>query len=497
MKTLITLFVLLSFNLNAQQNVFALSTPFDMVYVDFEVQNANIYAVTIQESTLGDGIRGPIICKLPIDGSPGQLKKLIVPDSLSSGLYSAIRKCNLSNDFVAVFYSSENCETYIVKFDQALNVIWCKVLTFPPSSFMQEWFMSANLLTISAQDEIYISLTPLAGSIITKLDNNGNLVFSKKISNTDNTLGINSGNTFNLTSDGGYLLTMTYDSKPNIVKLNASFQVEWSKHFTFNNYSSPQSSVELSNGNFAIILQETGETKIAEINAQGQLLSLKQGVNFTYPYVLNALSNGNYQLFDHDGNYFKSNAAGGTCLRATFDHESYGLPIFRNGNRYVYNRTPLYSFYFIANDQASSCYDLNVDSVSLSNVSFDPNEISDAQLNIENFGSISNFTTNWVVDNTIHVTESCGFLQNEELENLIVSIYPNPISRGSSISLKLGSANVDEVRIFNTAGQLLKTISCLNKTDLNFTLAFSSGMYYLKAFDKNNTQIGLHKLVIE
>jgi hypothetical protein len=495
MKTLITLFVLLSFNLKAQQNVFALSTPFDIAYVDFEVYNSNIYAVTIEESTLGDGIRGPIISKLPIDGSPGELKKLLVPDSLNSGLYSSIRKCNLSNDFVAVFYSSENCETYIVKFDQALNVIWCKVLNFPPASNLEVWYMSPNLLTITAQDEILISLTPNAGSIITKLDVNGNLIFTKKINNANPTW-MNPGNSFIVTSDGGYLLTLTDDSSPTIVKLNSSFQVEWSKLFDFNNYSSPLVSAELSNGNFVILLEESSGTKIAEMNSQGQLLSIKQSVNFTFPYVLNALSNGNYQIFDHNGTYFKSNSTGSTCLLANFDHASYGLPIFRNGNRYVYNRTPLFSFYFIVNDQASSCYNMIVDSVIPANVSFNPNDVIDAQINIENFGSISNFTANWVLDNTIHVTESCGILANEELENSIISIYPNP-SSGSSISLELGSANVDEVRVFNSTGQLLKTISCLNKTDLNFTLAVSSGMYYLKAFDKNNTQIGSQKLVIE
>ena len=63
-------------------------------------------------------------------------------------------------------------------------------------------------------------------------------------------------------------------------------------------------------------------------------------------------------------------------------------------------------------------------------------------------------------------------------------IYPNPLSKGEQITLRLPSdlATPFRIRLFDEKGALLREVTSLNQSYILLTLPFSSGMYVLESY---------------
>jgi len=432
----------------------------------------------------------------PKNGNPGWRKKISTPSNFYSSGKSAIVPCNLSNHFIVSLQNLECDLCLVLKMDENGNVIWSKILTYPAN--MGDYGSNATPITLNEQDEITISLTSVNNLTLSKLDTDGNLVFSKRF----NTQGFedlkNPGFSIVCTSDGGYLATMKAGDNPTITKLNSNLQVTWSKKWSIDSYSHPKLAMILPSGNYCIIGEGDNGTYFAKVDPNGNLLSYKYGVPLSPPYKCQVIDTNSFALVDGSGNYSKINLSNNTISSTSKSEWSYGLPNYTNQkmNSLDYITSMIY---LDLESTQMGCFNFTTSNTTLSDLTVYPSSIVDETIVMENSGTISDYSPIITTTNDISMTLTCGSsLGIEETDLSILKLYPNPSTNGQTITFELEKSSATKLQLLTLSGKLVEPYELNgNSGELTFNSPQESGMYFVQVLDATGNVIAVEKLVVE
>ncbi|MDF3028828.1 MAG: hypothetical protein K0S23_3135 [Fluviicola sp.] len=489
MKKLLLSFLLISNLLFGQEAAYRLNGISTSNYDCFLPVNEGVYITNL---VLDQADFSPIysINYFPKNGESGWSKKISVPSGFNSGK-SAIAACNLSNQFIVSIQNLECDLCLVMKIDTNGTIIWSRLLTYPVN--MGDYGSNATPISLNEQDEITLSLTSVNNLTLSKLDTDGNLIFSKRF----NTPGLedskNPGFSIVCTNDGGYLATMKAGDNPTITKLNSNLQVTWSKKWSIDSYSHPKLAVTLPNGNYCIIGEGDNGTYFARVDPNGNLLSYIYGVPLNPPYRCKVIDSDSIALVDMSGTSFKINLSNNTMSSTSTNEWIYGLPNYTNQKMSLLDYSNSMIYLDLESTQMG-CFSFSILNTTLSDQVVYPSSVVDETIVVENSGSITGYTPTISTTNDVSMTLTCGSLGVNETEKTQLTLYPNPAIQGQKITLAIEKSSGNKLRILTLSGQLIEVF------DLNgsvFTAPQESGMYFVQILDQSGNIISVEKLVVE
>ena len=113
-------------------------------------------------------------------------------------------------------------------------------------------------------------------------------------------------------------------------------------------------------------------------------------------------------------------------------------------------------------------------------------KISDAQNNV-----IVQSNGKFGAEESHNISTKEGYVSVEEMTNETYQVYPNPVKD----VLTVEGENLEQVSVFNTMGQLLKTVKC-NGNVVNVNVSdLQNGMYIVNVID-NNGEVSSKKVSV-
>lgn len=430
------------------------------------------------------------ISYLPKNGEPGWKKRLIEPDGFYSGK-CAIAACNLSDNYI-ISIQSLGCDfCWVLKINPNGVLIWSKLLSY--STNMSDYGSNATPITINDQDEITISITAINSLCLTKLDSNGNLLFSKRFNSTGFEDSKNPGFSVISTNDGGYLATMKAGDNPTITKLDSNLQTVWSKKWSIDSYSHPKRAIMLPNNHYCIIGTGDNGTYVAEVDPNGNLLSYKYGMFISPPFQCRVIDSDSISLFDTFGNILYLKMSNNAAMLVNNGYSGYGLPNYTNekGNLFDFDNAML--FLNLESSQMG-CFNPVALDYELSELTVYTSSVVDEAIVSVNSGTISDYTPDVTTTNDVSMTLTCSSLGIEEMEQIHFTLYPNPSVAGKKVSVAMEKAFEHSIQIVSLSGKTIVT-NTLNKSVFN--APEESGIYFVQILDQMGSIIAVEKLVVE
>lgn len=495
MKRLFYLLAFLPLYLNAQEFAYTINTSGSFYPIDFTKINDNIYII-------GSGIINdyeyPVISKISQSNYTSVTKAINNITDFTSYQDFYIQKCNLSNDLILIMTNIDFYSASILKFDEDLNLIWSKKITLPENIYFNSYGSNATPLTITENDEIIVFSTISNMILFTKIDSNGELIFSKKIVSTYPIDGKNPGFSFFQTNDQGFLLTMKNSSYPTIIKLDSQYNVQWAKLWTIDTYSHPKLCSQLPDGNFLIIGEGDNGTYLAKIDQSGNILSYKAGIYMTYPFHIVETSNEQIKIIDYYGKIFKMNQNNNAVSLKTPNNSIYNIiPKINENTIDLLDNSSGMNLVFNLENETKNCYNYTEETISTFELPINENNIFNESITVSNLGTLVEDTFKLFPTTNVNLVENCNPLNIDENVSSITKLYPNPSSSGSTIVLETNFLEPVHIELSNNCGQILERFYAIEMSHFEFKIEQSSGMYFIKLFDENRNQLGIEKLIIE
>lgn len=484
MKKLLLLFFIISNLSFGQEAAYHLNGIISSQGDDFLSKNNGIYYTSIYWNPETDST-GITINYLPNDGQPGWKKMVNLPADFIQGR-SSIRACNLSNNLIVSVqsYSGEFCT--VLKIDSNGIIIWSKSITYNQNS-SYDYGSNSTPLILNNQDEIIISVTLYDALLLSKLDSNGNLIFSKRINSSDYISNgeKNPGFSVITTDDNGYLITMKNGSNPTITKLNSNLQPSWSKKWSIDFYSHPKLATVLPNGNYCIIGEGDQQTYIALVDPNGNLLSYKYNIELFYPYRCRVIDADSIGLVDAYGTNVKINLTNNTVSTTKYnnDIQIYGSPNYTDQKINLLDYF-ISKIYINLESNQMSCFNPITFYSTLSELTVYPSSVVNETIVMENSGSITDYSPTITTTNDVSMTLTCSSLGIDETKLSALKLYPNPSTNGQTITVELEKSSATKLQLLTLSGKLVESYELNgNSGELTFNSPQQSGMYFVKVLD--------------
>ncbi len=492
MKNLLFFLFLVSNLSFGQQAAYHLNGIFPSHYDYFLSHNNGIYYSNITVNNFDY----PLTCSisyLPKNGQSGWKKNLVFSENFLPHK-TAMATCNLSNDIIICIQSTYNDFCIVLKMTPNGNVIWGKILSYP--SYWTDYGSNSNPLSINEQDEITITLTPVDRLFLSKLDTDGNLIFSKSIQSQNGGDGKNPGFSTISTPDGGYLITMKASNNPTIIKLDSELEVNWAKKWSIDYYSHPKVGAILPNGNYCIIGTGDSSTYIANVDPNGNLLSYKYNIDLCYPFAYNVINDDSIEFVDCRGFRLKMNLFNNSIENTHYENQIQisGLPIYANETMNFLDHSNSMIYLNLENDQMG-CFDNTTFNNSLLELTVYPSSISNEQILIEDIGNISNYTPIFTITNDVSMTLTClNSLELKETTKTNLLLYPNPAVKGQKVDLAMEKESGHTIQILSLSGKIMEN-AAIDKSVFNAPQ--EAGMYFVQLLDQAGNVIAVEKLIVE
>jgi len=479
----------LSFGQEAAYHLNGISSSY---YTDhFYPANTGLYYSNVSTDSVDFSVSYSI-SYLPYNGQTGWRKEITFPTDFIPEK-TTIVPCNLSNNFIVSIQSILDNYCFVMKMDPDGTVIWSRMLAY--SSISGEYGSNSTPLSLNSQDEITILLAPVDKLFLSKLNSNGDFIFSKSVQSFDGGGGKNPGFAVTPTPDGGFLTTMKSGNNPTIIKLTSDLQVDWAKKWSIDSYSHPKVVELLPNGNYCIIGDGDNQTYIAQVDQNGNVLSYKYNLNLYYPYTCKVIDSDSIELVDSRGFRAKVNTTTNNILYTSYYSatEISGIP------RYSGNGIDLLDqyhsvIYLNLENSDMGCFNTSTFHHTLAELAVNPGSITDEQILVEDNGVIINYSPTITTTTDVFLTPSCGSLGVKETEKTPLTLYPNPASGGQKINLAVEKSVATKLQIVTLSGKLVETF------DLNgsvFNAPQEAGMYFVQLIDQSGNLVAVEKLVVE
>ncbi|WP_430403400.1 T9SS type A sorting domain-containing protein [Fluviicola sp.] len=498
MKKLLLLFFIISNLSFGQEAAYHLNGISSSLGDDFLSKNNGIYYTSLSwnQETASTGVS---ISYLPNNGQSGWKKSVHLPTDFSEG-QTSIRACNLSDNFIVSIQSYDGKFCSVIKIDYNGSIVWSKLMTYN-QNLSYDYGSNSTPLILNNQDEIVISITLYDALLLSKMDINGNLIFSKRINSSDyiNNGDKNPGFSVITTNDNGYLLTMKNGSNPTITKLNSNLQIVWSKKWSIDFYSHPKIAAVLPNGNYCIIGEGDQQTYIAQVDPNGNLLSYKYNIELSYPYQCRIIDADSIGLVDAYGTNLKINLINNTVSSTKYnnDIQIHGYPNYTDQK---INLLDYYisKIYINLESNQMSCFNPTTSYSILSELTVYPSSIVNETIVMENSGTISDYSPTITTTNDVSMTLTCSSLGIDETEVSTLKLYPNPSASGQTITVELEKSSAIKLQLLTLSGKLVESYELNgNSGELTFNTPQESGMYFVQILDVTGNVLVVEKLVVE
>lgn len=499
MRKLLLLVILISNFSFGQEAAYRLNGIISSYGDDFLSKNNGIYYTSIYWNQETDST-GITINYLPNDGQPGWKKMFSLPTTDFIQGRSAIRACYLSNNLIVSIQSYSGKLCMILKIDYNGNIIWSKLITYN-QLLSYDYGSNSTPLSLNNQDEIIISITLFDALLLSKLDVNGNLVFSKRINSLDCITNQEKNPAFSVitTDDNGYLITMKNGSNPTITKLDPNLQPTWSKKWSIDYYSHPKLAAIFPNGNYCIIGEGDQQTYVAQVDPNGNLLSYKYNLELYYPYQCRIIDADSIGLVDAYGTNVKINLTNNNVSSTKYnnDIQIYGSPNYTDQK---INFLDQYSseIYLNLEGNQMSCFNPITSYSALSELTVYPSSVVNETIVMENSGSITDYSPTVTTTNDVSMTLTCSSLEIQEKDKPTLKLYPNPSTSGQAITVEVEKSSATKLQLLTLSGKLVE-LQELNGTaeQTTFKAPQQSGMYFVQVLDEAGNVLKVEKLVVE
>ena len=401
-----------------------------------------------------------------------------------------ILKYNSNGDIMMIMRGMNNAGNYsakVLKLNSSGTLIWSKELIAQPE-YSQTAF--ENNPSIVENDGVIISMAGENDLVISKINNYGNLVYSKLISIQGFGGFLNTGNFFIPNHSGGYLAGFECAHAPAVISFDHFFNIQWAKRIPTGENARPRSLCQTSAGD--IYIGGPGETPyetyIAKLSSSGNLQAYQQ-FSDSLIYSMD-------QLIDYNDTTLLANTRFGYA--------------FIHLNDWGYDVTSLDYLWFNLLKNSSGSWTLSgswaanhflnfdldnpqcIDFHKKTNQSSVPFAVTaeDITCNLIDHGSLVAFNPQ-LSNMQATISTSCYLSVPEETMNKL-TVYPNPVQSGSVLSF---SHEMKDATIALTDLQG-KTIGETTFSQQMTIPQLTAGIYLVKITDKKG-QIITRRIVVE
>lgn len=386
----------------------------------------------------------------------------------------------------------------LIKTDSLGTVLWSRNLQKNGLSSYD-----APRVKINASNEVYVMSSTIEKTLLYKLDNDGNLLWSKTIV-LDTVMTKNPAFGMETTPDGGVICSGKSAEDIFLQRFAADGTPVWTKRIFDNDlsYAHPRVITRLQDGNY-LVAGFRGENTapyitgmfLMKFDLSGNVLdyqfytdSLKQYV--FVPYALHELADGNIRVMGCGGvatfvdvdaslhlqRYSVWNTIGNLLVSAgDFD--------FRNGQMLVSGTDNNTTQYVLRNsvDLGDWCDQADVASITQNALPFDNSLYNTTAMfeknpGIDPAGYALAYTNGFATSTYCGTSEiTLGVAENNTVD---FSVYPNPVSSGQPLKLELNRTDEARLSLVNTAGQQVYSGTIKGNQEIN-PGHLPAGMYYL------------------
>ncbi len=431
-------------------------------------------------------------------------KKMVLNDLLSN---MSVQLLNNSADAIVCMEGVNNASGRYFYILTRLNYetgeeVWSKHMQFDQNSNGNYTYLDA--VKITAQDEIIVTNSMNDFLYAAKFSSSGDVLFSKKINNINEGYGKNPGFSFAQTSDGGYIGTLKNESNPTLIKLNADLSTAWTKLWSVEGYSHPRTTLELSNGKYAVAGLGDAGCFVAILNQNGELEKYRTFSTHSGGYGLDYIQEINQDEFFAAGYGFCATINMTTGWVVEYSNLSSPQPYsFSNsGGINLYesyqssNEANTVSFTTLFDPEESVCSPFESYQFMSTNVTLSQNQETNTPFYVVNTGQFSTYT---LITEPLNASISSGcFLTVDETVQSSFALYPNPVSAGNALSIQLEKAPTpgDQLLMTDLSGKIVQTIQ-LSGTNVEMGIQdLSQGIYFMNYVDQNKRTITSQKVIV-
>lgn len=402
-----------------------------------------------------------------------------------------ISKCTNSDDIIFLGRGSgtDGYTTRILKLDPDGELIWSREITADPNLYDQMNYHNNPM--IMENDGFIFSMPGRDDLQVIKFDWDGDMAYSKLLHAEGNLFVANPGHLFIPNVGGGYLAGFECDGNAAIVKLNASFNVQWAHRIVIGEDAKLRSLMVTPNGQIFLAGKrfEEGGTFIGELDQTGtvesyysfddsEFYSIDQLFAYNGTKILaNGRSTG-YAIVDLiDGSYEE------------YNHNSAFCAFQQMNTTWSFGSHWAYDYYLDFDPEMPDCFDYT-GPVSHPLVPISAND-EGITCTVSNVGTLLPYTPQ-LTDLPTTLTNDCFLSVHEEALSHF-TLYPNPVQSGAVLSFTTEGINATRVVLTDVQG---KTVIETAFSQEILLPQLQSGVYFVTVLGENGA-VATEKLVVE
>lgn len=404
---------------------------------------------------------------------------------------TAIAACDSSGNIIFTARGNKNWDTdytaKVIKLSPAGNLIWSREISTELNTYSQTVY--ENNPMIVENDGVIISMAGRNHLQLTKINGNGEIIYSKQLKVSNNSTGYNNpGHLFIPNSSGGYFAGFECEDFPTIVSLDASMNVLWTHKISSGESAQLRSLLQSPSGE--LFIGGKGETGafIASLSENGNLQDYR---TFTNSGLFSI-----DQLFLYNDSIILANGRTGYTLINTNSWESSEIlftgafcSFHKSINGWSFGSAWNTDYYLDFNPESPQCFAYEAQTPNTLN-SISPTSDTTIDVTIVDLGEILDISE--VLTTVPATVVSNCYLSVEEEEPTQFSCFPNPVQANALLSIT-SSASIQSVILSNIQGNPIASFA--------FGLPIiipeiSTGVYFISATDNNGNQYS-RRLVVE
>ncbi|WP_430402259.1 T9SS type A sorting domain-containing protein [Fluviicola sp.] len=359
----------------------------------------------------------------------------------------------------------------VVKVSAAGQLIWTKEILTEQGTYSQTVY--ENNPVIVENDGIIISMTGSNHLQVTKINFDGDVLYSKQLKVQGTSTPLNPGHLFIPNNSGGYFAGFECDNSPAIISLDASLNILWSRKIESDQTTQLRSLLQLPSGKLLIGGIAETDAFMATLYPNGMVQDYHR---FDHSVLYSA-----DQLFQFDSSTILVNGRNSYGFvnldNWTFHEITHNAPFaafYPSANGWTFGSHWLKEYFLDFNPGIPECFDnLNVFPFSMQTVNRTDTAI---QASITDMGEVMDIVIP-VSDLQATLNQGCSLgIQETEQGSFIVS--PNPTTGTVSITHPDGAG---EVLVYDIFGKLVLSTQTQTATQTKIDLSGEApGIYLIK-----------------
>jgi len=388
----------------------------------------------------------------------------------------------------SIILSDFSYQIFIFKFSEQNELLWNKAIEL--QSFSNYY---KNAVIDNGQGGLYIMVSDFEYSGIINIDNNGTVVWSKKVKGNEEK---SPGFYICRNTNGGVIGTLKNDSYQCVFSLDQYGNEIWSKTFRDSQYRWPKKIIPTQDGNFLVVGDINGShSYYNKISPTGQLIFAKTmfPTDFYLGLIdlkLDSLDN-KYALFTNYNSEIsvcKINSSDQIINHQLIPNTFYDYysSFATNSSKLGFNARMLEGNYHLMMEVDENltidCMTISIEGLSIVNDEQMLNSTVLEGISIDNLSVniLPSPTILFTTANDIQISDYCNFAEVEDLnKTIVINIFPNPASETLTISLPENTSKNDCILVDN-AGKEVKQFTISSVDNIVNISDLETGIYMMR-----------------